>query len=122
MFDGPSYDHAEGCTIEWNEGKDVTVKVEKKKQKKKSGKDAGKTRTVTKIVKQPSFFHFFNPPKPLEEGEEENEDEGEVRDALISNDFEVRWLTPLFGFLFFLSLLSIIPLGFSFAMPIHTYI
>jgi len=66
LFEGPSYEKAEGTVINWNEGKNVTVKQEKKKQKKKGGKDAGKTRTITKTVKQPSFFHFFSPPQPME--------------------------------------------------------
>lgn len=43
--------------ITWNEGKDVTKKVIKKKQKKGSG--AGKF--VTKTVKNDSFFNFFDP-------------------------------------------------------------
>ena len=30
------YDHAEGCDINWNEGKDLTVKVETKRQRNKS--------------------------------------------------------------------------------------
>jgi hypothetical protein len=34
-FSGPSYSSAEGCEIDWHEGKNVTVRIEKKKQKKK---------------------------------------------------------------------------------------
>lgn len=86
MFEGPTYTRAEGCAITWNEGKNVTVKLEKKKQKKKTGKDAGKTRTVTKTVKQPSFFHFFSPPD-IAEGDDD--DQKDMQEAMLSADFEI---------------------------------
>eukprot|EP01059_Diplonema_ambulator_P019848 TRINITY_DN3350_c0_g2_i1.p2 TRINITY_DN3350_c0_g2~~TRINITY_DN3350_c0_g2_i1.p2 ORF type:complete len:328 (+),score=164.68 TRINITY_DN3350_c0_g2_i1:221-1204(+) len=50
---------ATGCDIEWNDGKDVTKKVVKKKQSSKSGKG---TRVVEKQVANKSFFGFFDPP------------------------------------------------------------
>lgn len=48
------------CPITWNKGKNVTVKVVKKKQKHKG---RGITRTVTKTVQNDSFFNFFSPPQ-----------------------------------------------------------
>ena len=56
-----STDHFHGyrCSITWNKGKNVTVKVVKKKQKHKG---RGTTRTVTKTVQNDSFFNFFSPP------------------------------------------------------------
>ena len=48
------------CPITWNKGKNVTVKVVKKKQKHKG---RGITRTVTKTVQNDSFFNFFSPPE-----------------------------------------------------------
>lgn len=48
-----------GCTIQWNKGKNVTVKVVKKKQKHKV---KGAVRFVNKTVQNVSFFHFFSPP------------------------------------------------------------
>lgn len=49
----------QGCTIQWNKGKNVTVKVIKKKQKHKV---KGAVRFVNKTVQNVSFFHFFSPP------------------------------------------------------------
>uniref|UniRef100_A0A673KEA5 Nucleosome assembly protein 1-like 4a n=1 Tax=Sinocyclocheilus rhinocerous TaxID=307959 RepID=A0A673KEA5_9TELE len=49
--------------IDWHKGKDVTVKIVKKKQKHKG---RGTVRTVTKEVPQDSFFNFFNPVKDLD--------------------------------------------------------
>jgi nucleosome assembly protein 1-like 1 len=57
------------CPITWNKGKNVTVKVVKKKQKHKG---RGVTRTVTKMVKNDSFFNFFDPPQ-VPEGENEDD-------------------------------------------------
>ena len=54
------------CTIDWQKGKNVTVKVIKKTQKHKG---RGTKRTVTKTVQADSFFNFFNPPD-VPEGEE----------------------------------------------------
>lgn len=48
------------CKIDWQKGKDVTVKTIKKKQKHKG---RGTVRTITKEVPQDSFFNFFNPVK-----------------------------------------------------------
>ena len=59
----------EGCTINWNTGKNVTVKVTKKKQRHRG---RGATRTVQVSEPQPSFFAFFTPPK--EDDDEERED------------------------------------------------
>lgn len=57
--------------IEWNEGKNVTKKVIKKKQKKGSG--AG--RFITKTVKADSFFNFFDPPTIKTKAETNEDDE-----------------------------------------------
>lgn len=48
------------CQIDWHKGKDVTVKIIKKKQKHKG---RGTVRTVTKQVPNDSFFNFFTPIK-----------------------------------------------------------
>lgn len=65
------YDHAEGTTIDWKEGKDLSVRIEIKKQRHKA---TNKTRTVKKTVPAETFFHFF---KALEipENSEEVDDE-----------------------------------------------
>ncbi|KPP70285.1 nucleosome assembly protein 1-like 4-like [Scleropages formosus] len=59
-FEGPEIIDCEGCEINWNKGKDVTVKTIKKKQKHKG---RGTVRTITKTVPNDSFFNFFNPIK-----------------------------------------------------------
>lgn len=48
------------CTINWKKGKNVTVRIIKKKQKHQK---SGTTRTVTKQEQQDSFFNFFTPPE-----------------------------------------------------------
>jgi len=48
------------CKIDWNKGKNVTVKTVKKKQKHKG---RGQTRTIVKTVQQESFFNTFSLPE-----------------------------------------------------------
>merc|ERR1712062_437066 len=55
-FEGPEIFKCKGSTINWKEGKNLTVKTVKKKQKHKS---KGNVRTITKQVKNDSFFNFF---------------------------------------------------------------
>lgn len=50
----------ESTLIEWKEGKDLRVKEIKKKVKAKSGENKGRITIVSKTVKKPSFFHYFN--------------------------------------------------------------
>jgi nucleosome assembly protein 1-like 1 len=58
-YDGPVMYKCKGCIIDWNKGKNVTVKTIKKKQKHKS---SGSIRVVLKEEKQDSFFNFFDTP------------------------------------------------------------
>lgn len=79
-FQGPEILSAVGCEIQWNKGKNVTVKTVKKTQKHKS---QGKTRVVTKTVKQESFFQFFESvqdPNEVEDAEDEEEQEKRALD------------------------------------------
>ncbi|KAK9246372.1 hypothetical protein V1506DRAFT_535366 [Lipomyces tetrasporus] len=70
-FDGDYiYDHAVGDKIEWKDGKNLTVRVEKKKQRNKHTKA---TRTVEKLIPIESFFNFFSPPIAPEDDEDEAE-------------------------------------------------
>jgi len=80
-FEGPEIVNCSGCTIDWFPGKNVTVKVVKKKQK---HKQRGSVRTVSKTVDAPSFFNFFNPPQAAE-GEDMEEDV-QLR---LTTDFEI---------------------------------
>jgi hypothetical protein len=113
----------EGTKIEWQDGCDVTIKKVKKKQK---NKKSGEKKTITKEVKQDSFFNFFDSldipdvqdliksklaggqPKEDSEGDEDdaNKDAGEKMDE----DFEIGnkfkdWLVPL-GLEFYLGVIS----------------
>ena len=80
------YDHAEGCPIEWKEGKDLTVTVETKKQRHKG---TNKTRVVKRTVPSNSFFYFFSPPTIPEADEDIDEEEAEGLDAKLEADYEM---------------------------------
>ncbi|CAO3702836.1 unnamed protein product [Rhizopus stolonifer] len=80
------YDRAEGCGIDWKEGKDLTVTVETKKQRHKG---TNKTRVVKRTVPAESFFHFFSPPILPEDDEELDEEEAESLDAKLEADYEM---------------------------------
>lgn len=58
-YEGPEIVKSKGCEINWNKGKNVTVKTIKKRQK---HKNRGTIRVVTKEVQTDSFFNFFTPP------------------------------------------------------------
>ncbi|KAG0267123.1 hypothetical protein DFQ27_009143 [Actinomortierella ambigua] len=74
------YDHAEGSTIDWKEGMDLTVTVETKKQR---HKNTNKTRVVKKTVPAETFFSFFNPPvAPSEEDEDELDEDDDIDERL----------------------------------------
>ncbi|CAL8356909.1 unnamed protein product [Lota lota] len=80
-FEGPEIIDCEGCPIDWQKGKDVTVKTIKKKQKHKG---RGTVRTVTKQVPNDSFFNFFNPIKVAPDGEMDEDSE-----LTLATDFEI---------------------------------
>ena len=82
-------EEAVGTEIAWKKGKNVTVKVMKKKVKKK-GKESGPP--ITKTVKEDSFFNFFDPPDvaALEELDEDEDEEAiEQLQDLIEEDYEM---------------------------------
>ncbi|XP_063233154.1 nucleosome assembly protein 1-like 1 [Bacillus rossius redtenbacheri] len=82
-FEGPEIYKCKGCVIEWNKGKNVTVKTIKKKQKHKS---RGSVRTVTKTVQNDSFFNFFSPPLVPDDPDTEMDEDTQ---ALLTTDFEI---------------------------------
>jgi len=82
-FEGPEIFKCTGCVVDWQKGKNLTVKQVKKKQKHKS---KGSVRTITKQVKADSFFNFFDPPAvPDDPNAEVDED----TQALLTADFEI---------------------------------
>merc|ERR1711948_139740 len=85
-FEGPEIFKCKGCTINWKEpGKNLTVKTVKKKQKHKS---KGNVRTITKQVKNDSFFNFFDPPAVPDMTNEDDDIDPETQD-LLTSDFEI---------------------------------
>merc|ERR1719384_2480231 len=83
-FEGPEIFKCKGCTFNWKEpGKNLTVKTVKKKQKHKS---KGNVRTITKQVKNDSFFNFFDPPAIPDDPEAEVDADTQ---ELLTSDFEI---------------------------------
>jgi len=82
-FEGPEIVKCTGCQIDWKKGKNVTVKMIRKKQK---HKQKGNIRTVNQPVDVDSFFNFFNPPKVPDDPENELDEETQMR---LTNDFEI---------------------------------
>lgn len=81
-FEGPEIVACKGCKIDWKPGKNVTVKLIKKKQKHKT---KGQTRFITKEVKADSFFNFFEPPQVPESTDDVDDETRELLNA----DFEI---------------------------------
>lgn len=82
-FDGPEIFKCKGCPIHWKPNKNLTVKTVKKKQKHKS---KGNVRTITKQVKNDSFFNFFDPPAIPDDPEAEVDADTQ---ELLTSDFEI---------------------------------
>ncbi|CAG2111736.1 unnamed protein product, partial [Medioppia subpectinata] len=77
-YDGISIVKCKGCKIEWKKGKNVTEKTVTKKQRHKS---KGQVRTVTKTVKNDSFFNFFDPPEVPEKLDDLDDDTHDLLQA-----------------------------------------
>jgi len=107
-FNEPMLDHITGTEIEWKSGKNLTVKIVKKKvkqqQKKKRGRRGGKggnkpeVKTVDVEVACPTFFTFFSAPQEptedLDDEDDEDEDEykpspGEQFEQMLEMDYEL---------------------------------
>ena len=73
---GPEIFKCTGCPIDWQKGKNLTVKQVKKKQKHKS---KGSVRTITKQVKADSFFNFFDPPAVPDDPNAEVDEDTQVK-------------------------------------------
>lgn len=76
---------AEGCDIEWKSGKNLTVKLKKKKR-------GGKNRpAITKTEPCDTFFKWFSPPQiPGSDDEDElDEAQQEELEELLEEDFDL---------------------------------
>lgn len=82
-FEGPAIIKCKGCPIDWAKGKNVTVKMMKKKQKHKG---RGEVRTVTKTIRRDSFFNFFTPPTISDDPDTEIDEDTQT---LLNADFEI---------------------------------
>jgi nucleosome assembly protein 1-like 1 len=81
------YSKAEGCSIDWKTGKDLTTKVELRKQR---HKNTQKTRVVKKVVQADSWFNFFKHPQiPDEEDEADDDVDYEELENQLMEDFEM---------------------------------
>eukprot|EP01147_Barroeca_monosierra_P002187 gene2187-5203_t len=87
VYMGPIFQKTVGTQIQWKNGKDVTVKVIKKKQRKSRGNNPGQTRTVNKEIARPSFFNFFSPPTVDEE--EDSPEVIQTATQLLTQDYEI---------------------------------
>mmetsp|Transcript_21656 Transcript_21656/g.60192 ORF Transcript_21656/g.60192 Transcript_21656/m.60192 type:complete len:377 (-) Transcript_21656:211-1341(-) len=83
--DDPILEHTEGTDIKWKPGKNLTVKIMKKKPKK--GKAGGKP--ITKSEPCESFFNFFSPPKIPDDADELEEEEMEQLQEVMEADYEI---------------------------------
>eukprot|EP00899_Mesostigma_viride_P009001 jgi/Mesvir1/18101/Mv09398-RA.2 len=81
----PILERAEGTEIQWHPGKNLCVKIMKKKPK-KGGKNA---KPITKTEPCESFFVFFSPPKVPGEDVDLDEQEAEELQDLMEGDYEV---------------------------------
>ncbi|KAM7045759.1 nucleosome assembly protein 1-like 2 [Molossus nigricans] len=70
-YRGTAIEYCTGCEIDWNEGKNVTLKTIKKKQKHRIW---GTIRTVTEDFPKDSFFNFFTPYGISSNGRDGNDD------------------------------------------------
>ncbi|KAM4799251.1 nucleosome assembly protein 1-like 2 [Urocitellus parryii] len=70
-YRGTAIEYSTGCEIDWNEGKNVTLRTVKKKQKHRIW---GTIRTVTESFPKDSFFNFFSPHGISLNGGDRNDD------------------------------------------------
>ena len=84
-MDDPILEHSEGTEINWKQGKNLTVKVLRKKPKKGAAKNA---KPITKTEKTESFFNFFSPPEVPDEDQELDPEEVEQLQEAMEMDYE----------------------------------
>lgn len=80
------YERAEGCTINWREGRDLSVTIQTKRQRHKA---TGAIRTVQKTVPAQTFFEFFKTLSPSHPSDpKESTEGGEAADEDVAADEE----------------------------------
>jgi len=88
LEDEPILKNVTGCEILWKIGRSLTTREVQKKQRSKSGKRAGQIRTVTKIERTDSFFHFFNPPK-MPSMDDMDEEQADAIEEAFDHDYDI---------------------------------
>eukprot|EP00775_Hariotina_reticulata_P013193 gene13193-13324_t len=83
--DEPVLERSHGTAIDWKPGKNLTVKVMKKKPKKGARPDA---KPQTKLEPVESFFNFFSPPQIPEDDADLDGEEMEALHEEIEADFD----------------------------------
>ncbi|EEC51328.1 nucleosome assembly protein [Phaeodactylum tricornutum CCAP 1055/1] len=87
LSDEPILKNVHGCKIQWKEGKSLTHRQIKKKQRGK-GKNAGQVRTISKMEKKESFFHWFEPPA-MPKMDEVDEEQADELEEFFDSDYEI---------------------------------
>ena len=87
--DEPILQKVTGRTSNWKPGQWLTHKETSKKQRKKSGPQAGQIRTVKKLERTDSFFHFFTPPKMPSLGDIIDEEEADAMEEMFDHDYDI---------------------------------
>ena len=83
----PILEFSKGSEIDWLPGKNLCVKVMRRKANAKGGKKSNKP--ATKTERTESFFNFFSPPEiPDEDAELEEEEMEQLQDAM-EMDYEI---------------------------------
>ncbi|EGR27750.1 nucleosome assembly protein, putative [Ichthyophthirius multifiliis] len=76
-----------GTSIDWKQGKNTTIKIEKKTQK---SKKTGTKRIVERVQKYESFFNFFNDSYPLSEDSDDDNEKNQRSDVdRLNIDFDI---------------------------------
>lgn len=83
--DEPVLERSEGTEIDWKPGKNITVKVMKKKPKKGARPDA---KPQTKLEPVESFFNFFSPPQVPDDDADMDGEEMEQLHEEIEADYD----------------------------------
>jgi nucleosome assembly protein 1-like 1 len=84
----PLLKNVEGCDIDWKSPDQCLTQRTVTKKQRGRGKHAGQIRSVKKVERQESFFHFFSPPK-LPSYEQLDEDEADRLEEAFDADYEV---------------------------------
>lgn len=87
--DEPILKNITGTEILWKAGRSLTYREVTKKQRKKGGKAAGQVRSVSKLERTESFFHFFTPVKMPALSDVVDEDEADAIEEAFDHDYDV---------------------------------